>query len=234
MGIIGDFFRALGQIGDPRFLRVLLIGLGLTLALLFGVYAAFLTVMQWIIPEAITLPFIGPVSWVDNVVSWASLPLMMVLSVFLMVPVASVFTSLFLDDVADAVEARHYPYLDPAARLGVGESIVLSLRFLGLLVLANLLALTLYLFFPPFAPFIFWSLNGFLLGREYFQLIAIRRLGREGALAMRRKHGLTIWLAGGLMAILLTFPLINLLVPVLGAATFTHLFHRLDARAAAP
>jgi len=29
------------------------------------------------------------------------------------------------------------------------------------------------------------------------------------------------------MAVPLTFPLINLIIPILGAATFTHLFHRL-------
>ena len=55
------------------------------------------------------------------------------------------------------------------------------LGFLGVLIFANIVALALYAFFTPFAPFIFWGLNGFLLGREYFQLAAMRRLGREGA-----------------------------------------------------
>jgi len=32
------------------------------------------------------------------------------------------------------------------------------------------------------------------------------------------------------MVVPLTIPLVNLLVPVLGAATFTHLFHALSAR----
>ena len=39
------------------------------------------------------------------------------------------------------------------------------------------------------------------------------------------------WLAGTLMAAPLSIPLVNLLVPVLGVATFTHLFHRLAERA---
>ena len=82
---------------------------------------------------------------------------------------------------------------------------------------------------PVFAPLIFWGLNGFLLGREYFQLVALRRLGREGAEQMRQEHGFQIWMAGALMAIPLTIPLLNLLIPVLGAATFTHLFHRLNS-----
>ena len=98
---------------------------------------------------------------------------------------------------------------------------------LGLLIVANLFALILYAIFPPFAPLIFWGLNGFLLGREYFQLVAIRRMDRPTAKAMFRANLPQIWFAGSLMAVPLSIPLINLLVPILGAATFTHLFHRI-------
>ena len=83
----------------------------------------------------------------------------------------------------------------------------------------------------PFAAiFIFWALNGFLLGREYFQIAAMRRLGREGAKQARKEHFGMIWLAGCLMAVPLTIPLLNLFIPILGAATFTHLFHQTQMR----
>jgi uncharacterized protein involved in cysteine biosynthesis len=58
--------------------------------------------------------------------------------------------------------------------------------------------------------------------------VALRRLPREEAARLRRRHGLQIWAAGVLMAVPLTVPVVNLLVPVLGAATFTHLFHRVS------
>jgi CysZ protein len=54
-------------------------------------------------------------------------------------------------------------------------------------------------------------------------------MGRKAAKALRKRHWLTVWWAGGLMAAPLSIPFVNLLVPVLGAATFTHLFHRLLA-----
>ena len=76
-------------------------------------------------------------------------------------------------------------------------------------------------------------MNGFLLGREYFTLAAIRRIGRQGARELRSRHAATIWLAGVLMAIPLTVPLLNLVVPILGAATFTHLFHMLNGERSA-
>ena len=230
--IFNDFAKALGQLDDPRFRRVLALGVGLTLALLFAVYAALLGVVNWFTPDEITLPWVGTVEWVDDLLSWGSILFMTVLSMFLMVPVASAFTGFFLEDVAQAVEDRHYPHLPAAPRIPFAESLQDSLNFLALMVIANLLALVVYFLVNIFSPVVFWALNGFLLGREYFQLVAMRRLGRAGAKALRRKHGLAIWVAGILMAMPLTIPIVNLLVPVLGAATFTHLFHRLQAEAA--
>ena len=226
--IINDILKALSQLGDPRFRKVLLMGLGLTIALLVGVYFLFLGFLNWITPDSFSLPWIGEITWIDNLLSGASILLMLVLSVFLMVPVASAFTSLFLDDVADAVEALHYPDLTPAPRVGILQGLKDSLGFLGVLIAANIAALLAYLLMPPAAPIIFIALNGFLLGREYFQLIALRRLGPEGARAARRRHAGAIWAAGALMAAPLTIPVLNLLVPLVGAATFTHLFHRLE------
>ena len=204
--IFSDFAKALAQLGDPRFRRVMLLGLGLTFALLFGIYALVIWAVSLFTPDVVTLPFLGEVTWVDNLISGASILLMVVLSVFLMVPVASAFTSMFLDDVAEAVEDLHYPHLPPAPRLSWGDIVRDTLSFLTILIVANLLALILYLIFVPFAPFIFWGLNGFLLGREYFQLVAMRRLGRAGAKVMFRQHLGQIWLAGALMAIPLTLP----------------------------
>ena len=59
--------------------------------------------------------------------------------------------------------------------------------------------LLVYLVLGPFIPVAFWALNGFLLGHEYFLLVATRRLGRQGARAMRGRHRGKVWLAGVLM-----------------------------------
>ncbi len=225
--ILGAFFRTLGQIGDPRFRRVLGLGVLLSLALLVGVYALFLWAVQALTPESVDIPFVGPVGGLHSLLSWASLFLMLGLSVFLMMPVASAFCGLFLDDVVEAVEARHYASLPVAPRLPWGDALIASFNLFALLIAVNLVALFLYPFVGPAAPFLFWAINGYLLGREYFDLVAQRRLGRAGARALRRQHAGTVWLAGVLMAAPLSVPLVNLLIPVLGAATFTHIVHRL-------
>ena len=224
--IPASFFAALGQLTDPRFRRVLVQGVGLTIALLGALYAVVFFGVSWLLPDTITLPWIGEVGFVDQLLSWGSLVLMIILSVFLMVPVASAFIGFFLDDVADAVEARHYPDLPLATTISLVDNVRETLSFLGVIVGANIAALILY--FTPLAPFVFYELNGFLLGREYFQMIALRRLGVDGARQSFRRNLLTIWAAGALMAIPLTVPLLNLLIPILGVATFTHLYHRLE------
>ncbi len=228
MIIIQSFLKALGQIGDPRFRKVLLLGVALTFALLVATYAGLLWLINIFVGDQATLPILGEVTWLNDLLSVSSFLFMMVLSVFLMVPVASAITSMFLDEVAQAVEDQHYPSLPPAQRIPFGDALMDTLSFMGVLIVANLLALILYALFTPFALFIFWGMNGFLLGREYFTLAAMRRLGREGARKLRAKHATTIWIAGILMAVPLSVPLVNLLIPILGAATFTHIYHGLS------
>lgn len=227
--IFAAFFQALGQLGDRRFRRVVILGVLLALALLFAVYALFLQLVWWLSPDQIDLPVIGPVTGMDTLLGWTSVLFMIVLSIFLMVPVASAFTGLFLEDVADAVEDRHYPQLPPATPLSFAEGLRQSVNFLGVVIAVNLGALFLYPFLGPAIPLAFWAVNGFLLGREYFSLVALRRLPPSEVKAMRRRNRWTLWAAGTLMAAPLSVPILNLVIPVLGVATFTHLYHQLAA-----
>lgn len=227
MGVFGDFLRALGQFGDRRFRRVIGLGLLLALSLLGASYAALLGLIDLIAPNSVEIPGVGPVGGIDTLLSWGSALLMLGLSVFLMIPVAVAFAGLFLEDVAQAVEDRHYPGLPPVPRLPVLQTIFETVNFLGLVMVVNAVGLILYLFAGPAIPLIFWGLNGWLLGREYFALVANRRLDPAAAKALRRANRGRVWLAGTLMTAPLSIPLVNLVVPVLGVATFTHLFHRL-------
>lgn len=227
--ILAAFRHALAQTGDPVFRRVIWLGLALALALLFAMYALLLLVIQIFTPDSLTLPIAGEVRGLGTLLSFGSLIFMLVLSVFLMVPVASAFTGLFLDDVADAVEARHYPQLALAPRASLWVTLTDSARYFALLVGLNLLGILVFALSGGLGIVGLWLLNGFLLAREYFTMIALRRLPPVEAYEMRRRYRLRIWGAGVLMAVPLSIPLLNLFVPVLGAATFTHLYHRLRA-----
>jgi CysZ protein len=226
--IFTDFFRALGQMADPRFRRVFFKGLGLTLLLLFSLSWG----LSWLVGFAssgpVVLPGYGEISWLGDLAGWGSFLVFLVLSVFVMPAVAVSFIGLFLDQIASAVEDRHYAHLAPARPVPIYESARDAVNFLGVIIAANLVAVLLYVMVPPAAPFLFFALNGYLLGREYFQLVAIRRLGRQGAKDAWKRHKGAVWGAGVLMALPLTVPLLNLAIPIIGVATFTHLFHRLE------
>ena len=221
---------SIGQLTDPRFRSVLFLGVLLAVAVLGAITLGMVTFVAWLFSDPVTLPFMGSVEFVSQVLSWATALLFAILSSFLMMPVASAIMPLFLDRVADAVEDMHYPNLAPASTSSIGDAIRDGVNFLGVLIAANLAALVLYLIFAPAAPFIFWALNGYLLGREYFMLAALRRMPRPEAKALRARHSGVIWAAGTVIAVPLSVPVINLIVPILGVAALTHLFHLTQGR----
>ncbi|MEM7241421.1 MAG: EI24 domain-containing protein [Pseudomonadota bacterium] len=222
--IYRDFLKALGQIGDPQFLRI--IGFGVLASGLLMVGAIWL--LQVLLPEQISLPWIGDISWlvewIANIAFWG----MLFLSVFLMMPIASFMIGFMLDPIAKAVEAKHYAELPQPAARPLLEQMSDATRFMIFLIAMNALALIIYFTSNLLAPIIFWVVNGILLGREYFQLVAMRHLGRAGATALRARYRFRIWFAGILMAIPLSIPVLNLIIPVLGVAIFTHMYHRLS------
>lgn len=226
--ILSSFLKALSQAADSRFRSVLALGLALTLGLLVALWVVTIELVRWLTPDTLTLPWLGEVNWLDTAASAGSVLLLLLASTVLMVPVASAFTGLFLDRIAQAVETRHYPALPAARTQGMTESTFGALGFFGLIIAANLIALAIWPFTGPLAPLLFWALNGFLLGREYFTLAALRHLSPDQAKRLYRANRLTVWIAGTLMAAPLSVPLMNLFIPVLGAATFTHIFHALN------
>lgn len=226
--MLNDIARALGQLGDPRFMGAVLKALGVTIGVLIAASWALFALFGWLLPDSFTLPWVGAVSLTADWLSWAGILLLTVVSVFLMLPVAFVCVGFFLDDIVDAVEAKHYPHLGPAPRLSIPAALREAVSLLALVILVNGLALVVYLVSTVAAPFVFWAVNGFLLGREYFQLVAERRAGRKPAAALRTANRGQVWALGVLLAVPLSVPLINLFVPVLGVAAYTHMFHRVN------
>ena len=220
--MIGDVFKALMQVSDPKFLNVFIRGVAMTVLLLVSSIMALL----WALPNSISVPWFGELVWLTPLLDGFAVISMIGLSIILMIPVATICIGLFLDRILDAVEAKHYPDARLVRNVGIRETIIDLLSFLSLFIVINLLALVFY----PFLPFVFWIVNGVLLGREYFHMVAIRHVGRKEAKALRRNHGLKISIAGTLLAMPLTLPLLNLVIPIFGAAMFTHLFHRLAAK----
>ena len=229
--ILSSFAFAVGQLRDPRFRRVIWLGFALAIALLFAMYALILLVVQIFVPGTLTLPIAGEVTGLRTLLSLGSIVFVIGLSVFLMAPVASAFTGLFLDEVATAVEDAHFPNLPPATPTSTLDALRDSVSYFGLLVGLNLIGMIVFVISGGLGMVVIWAINAWLLSREYITMVALRRMTREQARELRRRHPIRLWLAGAMLAVPLTIPFLNLLMPVIGAAAFTHLFHRLIARA---
>lgn len=219
--VISALFKAFGQFGDPRIRRVVWRSVGLALVVLVVLAVALWFAVDWLA---------GLQGWMESVADWGAAFVVLVLAWLLFPAAVSLTVGLFLEDAAEAVEARHYPALPKARAQSVREAIATGTRFALVAIGLNLLALPFYLalmFVPPFNLVLFYALNGYLLGREYFEMVALRRLDERQTRAMRRARSGEVFVAGALIAFLMTVPFVNLVAPVIATAFMLHLFERM-------
>lgn len=215
-----------GDLLRPRILGLVLRGIGLTI----GLFVALQMVLFWVLRNfasgTLNLPWLGEVP-IGSLLGWGSLLVLPVLGFFLMAPVAAAFAGLYGERVASEVEALHYPHrrgVEPDFWDGLWE----SLAVMGAVLLVGMVTLIASPFLGPLAPVLFYGANGWLLGREFFQMAARRHMGDAGAAALRQRKAGMITLLGIAIAFALTVPFLNMAVPVLAAAAFTHLFQMIS------
>lgn len=213
---------AFAQLNDPRVRRIVWLSVAITAASL-----VVLVLLAWEALAWVTFFEDGTLEWLADLVAGLG---MTVLVILLSPAVVGLASSFFLESVADAVEARHYPGLAPAREQPIAEAIVLALRFTGLVLVLNLLALPLY-FIPPINLFVFYALNGYLLSKEYYELVSLRRLDKAGVRTVWRRGRGRFFIAGLLIAGLASIPLIGLLTPVVATAFMVHVFEAARQRA---
>lgn len=232
--------KAFGQLSDPAFRRVLIRSVLAALVVFIAVWVAAWLGLSWV-GEALSgwLAAQEPGGFWVEVAEWvfgaAGIIGVLVASFFLFPGVMVLAMAFLLEDVAAAVERRHYPELPPARGQPLGEAVMGALAFAAVMLLLNLLALPFYLlllFVPPLNLFVFYLLNGYLLGREYFELVAARRFDTAGVRRLRRKYRGRVMLAGVVIAFLLTVPIVNLVTPIVATGFMLHVFERLRRREA--
>lgn len=152
---------------------------------------------------------------------------LIVILAFLIAPVSLLVAGLFLDDLAEIVETEIDPEGEKGRAPPAGQAILMALRFSLVAASVNLLALLL-LFVPGVNAIAFLLANAYLLGREYFELAAIRFRPSEEARELRRRHSPRLFLAGLCIAAFVAVPGLNLLTPLFGVAFMVRM-HKLLA-----
>lgn len=166
--------------------------------------------------------------FIDEVVDWLSGAFVIVALVLLLMPVSALFAGIFLEEVAAAVEEKHYPSDAAGGDQPFFQGLWIALKFTALLIVLNLIALPLY-FIPVVNVIAYWGLNGYLLGREYFELVALRHHTPEEARSLRRSKSIRVFSGGVAAAALASIPVINLLTPFFATALMVHLHKKLTA-----
>ena len=226
--------KALTQMFSPPFRRVLLksIGLGLVLIVLIGV--GLNRVFSWMATSgaawaeastgAHTLWQI--LAWVLSIAATLGI---ITGALFLMPAVTAFVGSFFVDEIAEEVERTHYPMEPPGTALPLFRALIEGINTTLLTVIVYLVAVPL-LFVAGIGLVVLFLANAYLLSREYFLLAAMRFRPPDEAKAMRRAYRGQIFLAGLLIAMFVSIPIVNLATPLFAMAMMVHLHKRLSQR----
>jgi uncharacterized protein involved in cysteine biosynthesis len=216
--MISAIEKSFGQLFDPKLRWVVLKSFALALVL----YVVLWLLMRWV---AHSIPH-SDIGWLDWALSWLASLLAFAAPLLLFPAFFGMMVGLFLDEVADAVEARHYPELGAARGTPLWSGIWSGVKFLLLMLGVNLLLLPIYLvllFIPPTGLILFYAVNGHMTGAMYHEGVGLRRRSMSETKKLRAPDSGRVWLTGILIMLMGTVPFLNLLAPVVGTAMMVHI-----------
>jgi len=234
--MIDAVVKTLSQMFTPPFRRVLLKSIGLALVLLvllgIGTYHGFTWIATngatWGESHAGVIPhgFWTVLVWIFTFAAGIGI---VTGAVFLMPAVSAFIGSFFVDEVADHVEAVHYPAEMPGVALPFSRALIEGIK-------TALVALLVYILLLPFILFagvgfiLLFLANAYLLSREYFELEAMRFRPPHEAKALRRAHRGQVFLAGLFISALVSVPIVNLATPLFAMALMVHIYKRVSGK----
>jgi CysZ protein len=226
--------KALSQILSPPMRSILWRSIGLALVLIVVLAIGLQRLLSWLATsgegwaEAMLGPgFHTPLNILAWIISIAAGFGVVFGAVFLMPAITSLVASVFVDDVADIVEREHYPAERPGTALPLGLALTEGIKTALLTILVYLIALP-FVFFAGAGFIAFFIATAWLLGREYFELAAMRFRTPAEAKAMRQQNAATVFTAGLVIAAFVSIPIVNLATPLFGMAFMVHMHKRMS------
>ena len=234
--MIDDVIKAITQIFAPPLRAVLWKSILLALGLIVVVGIALDRFIIWLLgagSASVETTFGPNVHWPISALAWllsfaASLGII-VGSVFLMPAVTAFVASFFADPIADEVEREYYPADPPGKALPLWLALWEGTKTALLAVMIYLCAAPL-LIFAGFGAVIFFLATAYILGREYFELAAMRFRPPDEAKALRKRNAGTVYIGGLFIAAFVSIPIVNLATPLFAMAFMVHLHKRLGAQ----
>src|SRR5215475_6342943 len=210
--MITDAIKAITQLFSPQLRAVLWKSIGLALALI---------VVVGIVLERLIVHFVdvGGASVESTLGTQSHLP-----------AVAALVGSFFADQIGEEVEREHYPADPPGKAVPLWLATWEGVKTALLALLIYLCAAPLLLF-AGFGAVIFFLATAYVLGREYFELAAMRLRPPAEAKALRRRNAAPVYVGGLLIAAFVSIPIVNLATPLFAMAFMVHLHKRLSGKA---
>jgi uncharacterized protein involved in cysteine biosynthesis len=175
----------------------------------------------------LTGSFFGLYDWFSQkLTSFFSGLFIIIFAWFLFPPTVMLVISFFLEQTIDTVEKQHYPNLPAPHEQSILKNFLYTMRFTAISLSLNVLVIPIYIIFfflGPLNLFVFYGLNGYLLGKEYFELITNRRLKPQDGIYLYKAAKGRVFIAGVIITFLMTIPIINLVAPVIATAAMVHL-----------
>lgn len=220
--MLASFTMAFGQLNDSRFLKPLLYSLGLSVLIALIALPLGYLGFEWL-NQAFLAWLEGGESWWMSTIEWSlrvlGILIILVIFVFAFGTIQTAFLGLFLDDVVTATRDKNHPTIQLEPPPSLSKSSWASARFLGLSLSLNALILPIVLigwFLPPLGLIVQLIANGYLFGKEYEDIIAVRFQTETRLDPLKR----TIF--GTATAALFLVPVLNFVAPVISAAAFTN------------
>jgi CysZ protein len=152
-------------------------------------------------------------------------------ALFLMPTIAAFIGSFFVDEVGDAVEREYFPAEHAGHALPFFRALVEGINIAVLSLIVYFCALP-FIFFAGLGVIILFLANSYLLGREYFELAAMRFRSVHEARAMRKDNAVYIFLAGMVIAVFVSIPVVNLATPIFAMAFMVHVHKHMSGKRA--
>jgi len=228
--------KALSQVLSPPMRSILWRSIGLALVLIVVLsiglqrLLSFLATSGEVWAEALLGPsFQTPLDILAWIISIAAGIGIVFGAVFLMPAITSLVASVFVDEVADHVEHEHYPAERPGVALPLGLAMIEGVKTALLTILVYLIALP-FVLFAGAGFIVFFIATAWLLGREYFELAAMRFRSPAEAKALRKQNATMVFIGGLLIAAFVSIPIVNLATPLFAMAFMVHLHKRASAK----
>jgi CysZ protein len=226
--------KALSQILSPPMRSILWRSIGLALVLVAVLAIALQRLLSWFATygEGWVEAMLGPdfhtplnlLSWVLSIAAGLGVVLG---GIFLMPAITSLIAGFFVDDVGDLVEREYYPAEQPGRALPITLAMIEGVKVALLTILIYLIALP-FVLVAGAGFLVFFIATAWLLGKQYFELAAMRFRPAAEAKLMRKDHAATIFTAGALIAAFVSIPIVNLATPLFGMALMVHMHKRLS------